>query len=121
MKHLILFILAVLLFILIAPIGIAYTAFYYIWHEKERNRPYLYRCAFVIDICANVMFGELFETIFAKKRKFTLFGEYITISASIGQLIHVNNIKNIGIKFSKLLDKIFNEQNHCINAYINRK
>jgi len=106
---------------LIAPIGMTYTACYYIWYEKERNRPYLYRCAFVIDISANVMFGELFEAIMAKQRKFNLFGEYTTISASIGQLIHVNNINNIGIKFSKLLDKIFNEENHCINAYFQRK
>jgi hypothetical protein len=74
--------------------------------------------AFAIDVKANVNMGEFFEAFFAKKRGLTSFGKATSISACIGELIVLGNFNEKYEWFNSLLDFIFKERNHCINAYI---
>lgn len=73
--------------------------------------------AFGIDVLANISMGEFFEMIFAKKRGLTSFGKPTSISACIGELMITGNFNAKKQWFPKLLDFVFNEPNHCINAY----
>lgn len=118
MKNLILLIVAVILFVMLCPIGLSYTIVYYIFNEKNKGYNYLYRCAFSIDVLGNCLFGELFEFLFAVKRGKTYFGSLTSVSSAIGELIFQKNINRFGKWFSKVLDFTFREKNHCMNAYI---
>jgi len=73
--------------------------------------------AFVIDVKANVTMGEFFEYFFSKQRGLTSFGRPVSISACIGELLVFENFNKKFEWFNKLLDFLFNEPNHCINAY----
>lgn len=115
MINIILLLVAIFLFLFLLPFGLGYTAIYYLVNKPSKS--YLYRCAFAIDVLGCVMFGEFFELILAIKRGDTFFGRLNSISAAIGHLIETKNISKFGIWFSKLLDKIFKEKNHCIEAY----
>lgn len=117
MKNVLLLIVAILLFIIVAPFGIAYTAVYYIRHEKNKQYSYSYRIAFAIDVLANCMFGELFELMFAKKRLIGYFGRSTSISASIGHLEYIGNLNSFGKWFSKTLDFCFMQNRHCFQAF----
>jgi len=117
MKDFILYIVAIVLFVLVSIVGIPYTALYYLQHENEKKRSYFYMLAFGIDVYSNISMGELFELAFAKKRGITSFGRATSISACIGELIVTNNFKQQKQWFTLLLDFVFNEKNHCINAY----
>jgi hypothetical protein len=102
---------------LISIVGIPYTAIYYIRHERNKKRTYWYMRAFIIDVKANVTMGEFFECFFAQQRGLTSFGRPVSISACIGELIVYENFKKKYEWFSKFLDFLFNEPNHCVNAY----
>ena len=117
MKTFILLVIAIVIFILISPIGIIYTSIYYIWKEVDKGYTYSYRCAFAIDVLANCLFGELFELFLCKGRGKTLFGTSTSISASAGELIITGRFHHNRIWFVKMLDKAFSEKDHCLNAY----
>lgn len=118
MKDFFLYIIAKFLYALIAILGVPYTFIYYIRHEKEKKRSYWYMKAFAIDVKANVNMGEFFESILCKKRGLTSFGKPTSLSACIGESIVLNNFNEKYNWFNKVLDFVFKEPNHCINAYI---
>lgn len=119
-QYIILFIVAVVLFIIIVPLFALYTFIYYLFKESPNSSKYFYRVAYTIDVLANVMGGEAFEAILCIKRtEDSLFCKPNTsISEAIGKEIFRSNYKPKYNWFSKLLDKVFFEHNHCLNAYL---
>ena len=107
MKDFILLIVAVILFLFLGLVGFVYTAIYYVRNEKEKDRSYCFRLAFGIDCFACISMGEL-----------TCFGTITSISACIGESIVLSNFNLKYEWFNKLLDFLFQEKNHCVNAYI---
>lgn len=88
---------------------------YQIYKVVERLAHYL---AFVIDLAGNAIAGELFEDAITSDED-TLFGEGdCTLSAAVGELetneIHMTKA---GKLFSKLLNKVFRQKSHCMDAY----
>lgn len=77
-----------------------------------------------IDKLGNVLAGEMIEDIITPIEK-TYFGlGEFTISASTGYLValHKKNINALnprGIWFSNALNKVFDEEQHCLSAYWN--
>lgn len=122
-QYVILFIVAVVLFVIIVPIFALYTFIYYLFKESQNSSKYFYRIAYTIDVLANVMGGEMFEYIFCIKRTAdSLFCKSnVSISEAIGNEIYRNNYNQKYNWFSKLLDKVFFEHNHCLNAYLKNK
>jgi hypothetical protein len=116
-RNIFLLVVALVLFAFVACLGIVYSSVYYLFKEKDKGYSYTYRCAVMIDILGNVMFGELFELFFAEVRHVGYFGAKTTISAAIGHLIATKNITNFGLRFSGWLDVAFREKDHCLEAY----
>lgn len=130
---------AMLLGIIIIPIGFIYTLgkniIEFKWHSFFKNiwnfiLEILYviswmceRLAVGIDILGNVAAGELVEDCVTTVED-TLYGKHgITLSASTGDLeikenIYRNNkyLNKFGLIFTKTLSKVF-EKNHSILAY----
>lgn len=123
MKYFLLLIIAIVLFLVVVPVATTYTFFYYRFKEPENRNKYYYRIAYTIDVLANVLGGELFEKILCNKQKITtLFCKpNYSISEAIGKEIFESNFNYKYEWFLKLLDKAFNETNHCLEAYLNTK
>lgn len=69
-----------------------------------------------IDILGNATCGEAIEDCITSEES-TLFGKGdLTISTAIGELESKNKLNKTGIKFSKFLSKVLDE-NHCIESY----
>jgi hypothetical protein len=78
---------------------------------------WFHHTAIYLDYMWNVVTGDLLEYIFSDKEN-TWFGTgRTTVSASIGQLEHKGLLNKKGLWFSGFLDKVFKEENHCLNAY----
>jgi ABC-type sugar transport system permease subunit len=118
MKDLLLLIVAIILFLLLVVVGFAYTAWYYLTNEKEKKGSFCFRIAFGIDVFACIVCGEFVESFVCIKRGLTSFGNNVTISACVGESIVQENFKSKYEWFNRLLDFVFSEKNHCINAYI---
>ncbi len=131
---------AILLAIVLYPIGFVYSIviqpfiyhnrkfkvyryvinfFYQIWFVLM----YLFHSiAFTLDVLGNVIVGELIEIIitnkeFLKDNSDTWFGlREHSISQAIGYIEKREALNNTGVKLSNLLSKIFGK-NHCKNAY----
>lgn len=75
--------------------------------------------AICIDFFGNAFCGNLIKHfILVNKNLPNLFGiGSITLSAALGQAIFSENIGKTGVFISNCLDKLFNEENHCLNAY----
>ncbi|RLD69234.1 MAG: hypothetical protein DRI95_00650 [Bacteroidetes bacterium] len=134
---LILFLSAFILFGLLSGVGIIATyilGLLYFWKSRNFLKMFtlpfmliyqlwnackyvLYSLAVGLDLLGNVAVGELIELLVTDKRNTLLGKGNITISASLGKLQLEKELNKRGLKFSKLLDKIF-EQNHCILAYL---
>lgn len=75
--------------------------------------------AVMIDKLGNLIVGPVFIRIFVQKeyRYKTLYGKVrITISAATGHALEWIYLNKAGVKFAKILDKVFGN-NHCKNAY----
>jgi len=123
MLNFLLLIIAIVLFVLIVPCASIYTWVYYQFKEKENRKRYYYRIAYTIDVLANVMGGELFEKVLCKARKVdSLFGKTnYSISEAVGKEIFESNFNYKHEWFLTMLNKAFNEENHCLEAYLNTK
>lgn len=75
------------------------------------------RIAVGLDILANVASGELIEDCITSKED-TLFGEPgITLSASTGQIEYLEKLNPTGKWFTNILSSVF-EENHSLHAYL---
>lgn len=116
-------IVAVILFIFVAPFATLYTIVYYLFNEKENRRKYMYRVSYTIDVLANVLGGEFFEAILSlKRREESYWGKpNRSISEAIGEEMYNNNFNTRFNWFNRLLDKVFKEENHSLTAYLKGK
>ncbi len=140
MKDFKLFIIALLLGILVIPIGFMYTILKYLYKPISGFIIYLFyilkqlikivefvftkteysfflKLSIVVDMLGNVTSGEMFEDIITSKEN-TLFsnGDY-TISAATGKLEIDEQLNAKGIWFTNALSKVFGK-NHSIKAYL---
>jgi len=107
MINFLLFLIAVLLFVLAFPIAIIYIL-------TDTLFTLLGKIAVSIDMTGNVLLAEPFNDIMIVKRgyKFGKYGE--TISAVLGKNQIKETLTPMGKLLVKALDKI--EKNHCIKA-----
>ena len=131
-----LMIFAILLSVILYPLGIIYTfllqplfiyvgkrnLFRYFWDFIVQIYVVVmnlcFQIAYSFDILGNVVVGDLIE-LFATKEKETLFANKdYTISQSLGYIQEKNILTKNGARIIQFVDFIFGK-NHCINAYIN--
>lgn len=106
-------IVAILLSMIIIPIGVLWSVIKY---PKNINE-YFYRIALSIDQLGNVACAPLLNEIMIK-RKVDLFGdEDETISSVLGKNYKNNNLTWFGNIIRLILDKI--EKDHCIKSIEN--
>lgn len=117
MKDLLLLIVAIVLFLLLGAVAYVYTCIYYLFNEKDKQRTQAFKTAYAIDVFANMTMGEFFELFFSVNRGVTLFGDKYSLSCAIGHEMTTKNFKEKYRWFSMFLDFVFNEKDHCVNAY----
>lgn len=108
MKYYLLVILAILLFIIFAPIGWFVALFF------KGRKDYFWRFALSIDQTGNVVCGKLFDLTLRTKEGYA-FGEVDrTISYALGR----NKIKGTLTKMGKTLDWLLDiiDKEHTLNA-----
>jgi hypothetical protein len=128
-------IFAIVMFVLITPFAWVFNLIYSVYKRNIKGFVNYWKGLFYqvwiviynlkffialsIDYFGNAFCGELLKfAILKDKTKWNLFGDgKITISAAIGQAIFAENITNTGLNISFILDILFNEENHCLNAY----
>jgi|31_taG_2_1085359.scaffolds.fasta_scaffold07375_3 hypothetical protein len=108
MRGLILFIIAVFLLYLLAPIGLFYAMF-----KPSRGR-YLYRVAFSIDQTGNAICGKLFNDLFIHEDGFKFGHPDHSISAVLGVNEYNGSLTSFGWLICAILDKI--DADHCIKS-----
>jgi len=108
MKYYLLVILAILLFIIFAPIGWFVALFF------KGRKDYFWRVALSIDQTGNVVCGKLFDLTLRKKEGYA-FGEVDrTISYALGRNKIMNTLTKTGKALDWLLDII--DKEHTLNA-----
>lgn len=117
MRWFVLFIVAILLFIIFAPIGFVYSIIDWLIDPSKlwrKARSLFVWIAISIDQLWNVVCWRLFNDILIKKRWYKFWDEDETISSVIGK----NKIKSSLTFLWKLLYKILNtlEKDHSENA-----
>lgn len=114
--------IAILLFCVITPIAGVYTFIYYRMKEQSNRVKYYYRIAYTIDVLANVIGGEFFEKVLCINRiEDSLFCKpNYSISEATGKEIIHQNFNYKYQWFLDILNKVFKQQNHCLESYLNR-
>lgn len=136
LKHILTFIQA----IIVSPGIIVFGSIYAIGHSvymsvKNNNRVWidylirfidgifftigyiLFHLAKGLDLLWNVVAGEMFEDLITRKEN-TLFGTRdITISEATGKEQHFENLTRFGQWFSRQLNRLFKQKQHCLDAY----
>jgi hypothetical protein len=108
MKYYLLVILAILLFIIFAPIGWVVALFF------KGREDYFWRVALSIDQTGNVVCGKLFDLTLRTKDGYA-FGEVDrTISYALGRNKLMNTLTKTGKALDWLLDII--DKEHTLNA-----
>ena len=113
MKGFILILIALLLFIILAPIGILWQS---IRHLAGIGN-YFFKIAISIDQAGNVICSKLFNDIFIKKEGHRFGDEDETISSVLGKNKITETLTMIGKVIAYLLNKI--EKDHIENAVEN--
>jgi len=92
-----------------------YIAFRYLFSKQDKST--LFKLAHVQDLMWNVYAGEFLEDIITDVEN-TQFGKGdLTVSASVGEIESRFKTAKRGKWFSKFLDFLFKEPNHCYNAW----
>ncbi len=118
LKNILLVLLGILLFVVLAPIGLLTTIILlFIKDARERySTPasYAYAIAFCIDLLGNVVCGDLLNITLIKKGgyKFGRAGE--TISSALGKNYLFDKLSETGLFINNFLNKI--DKDHTVNA-----
>ena len=108
MKYYLLVILAILLFIIFAPIGWFVALFF------KGRKDYFWRVALSVDQTGNAICGKLFDLTLRTKEGYA-FGEVDrTISYALGRNNIINTLTKTGKALDWLLDII--DKEHTLNA-----
>jgi hypothetical protein len=108
MKYYLLVILAILLFIIFAPIGWFVALFF------KGRKDYFWRVALSIDQTGNAICGKLFDLTLRTKDGYAFGEPDRTISYALGRNKLMNTLTNTGKVLDKLLDII--DKEHTLNA-----
>lgn len=126
---------AIIMFTLVTPFALVFNIIESIYHRTINGFlkywkwiiyqvwTVLYVLKFSIALCidffGNAFAGNLIKHfVLIDKAKWNIFGVgTITLSAAIGQAVFSENISKFGLRLSKSLDVLFDEENHCLNAY----
>lgn len=76
----------------------------------------LYETAIALDMTWNVN-GEIVEDFITHEENTTFSQKNITVSASTGKLKTEGKLNKVGLGFSKVLNRVFNQKNHAIDAW----
>lgn len=76
----------------------------------------LYETAIALDMTWNVN-GEIVEDLITHEENTTFSQKNITVSASIGKLKTDGKLNKVGLCFSDVLNRVFNQRNHSIDAW----
>lgn len=99
---------AILLSIILFPIGFVIAMFY------SERREYMFRIAVGVDQLGNVVCKHLFNITLIKKDGYRFGNEDETISSVVGKNKKANTLTIVGRLLDKLLDII--DRNHSIDA-----
>jgi 8-oxo-dGTP diphosphatase len=106
--YILLVILAILIFIVISPIGFIFAMFY------PKRREYLYKIALGVDQLGNVVCARLFNFFLIDIDGHQFGNEDETISSVLGKNKKTNTLTLFGIALDILLETI--DKNHSIDA-----
>lgn len=114
----ILLIIAVILFVLLAPFGII-TSLVMLFVRDSRERftkftDYPYSIAHTIDILGNVVCADLFNIVLIKHGGYRFGARTETISSVLGKNKIMGMLSRSGTILANLLDAI--DTNHCIKS-----
>lgn len=116
----ILFVVAVLLGVILLPIGLFYSLLYrLVFNTRANNKlsDYLYSCSLAIDQLGNVFCSDLFNTLLIHNSCTIPFGDPDqTISAVLGYAQRDKSLTTLGEIVCNLLDAI--DPNHCHKAML---
>ena len=110
MRYFFLMLSAILIFIIMAPIGFLWQCVVRLFHLNE----YLFKVCLAIDQAGNVVCSGLFNDILIKKNGYKFGNEDETISSVLGKNKKTNTLKKSGKILSDFLNKIDN--NHVEEA-----
>jgi len=114
MISLLLVILAIVLSVILYPIGFLYALVTF----RLRLKDYYYAIAISIDQLGNVVMAAMFNKLLIEEDAQYKFGNPDwTISAVLGGNLLTMRLRPLGLWFVKILDSI--DDNHCINAFEN--
>ena len=108
MKYYLLVILAILLFIIFAPIGWFVALFF------KGRKDYFWRVALSIDQTGNVVCGKLFDLTLRKPNGYSFGEPDRTISYALGRNKIKGTLTKTGNTVADLLDRI--DEEHTLNA-----
>jgi len=116
----ILFIIAILLGVVLLPVGLLFTLLYRVvfkTRSKSTVSDYFYSCALAIDQLGNVFCSDLFNSTLIHASATTPFGDADqTISAVLGYAEAENSLTSAGEMIANLLNTI--DPDHCKKAMI---
>ena len=117
MKHILLFLVAVVLGVILIPLGLLFSILFRLRITINNGYDYFKVCAIAIDQAGNVFCSELFNTILITNKAVVKFGDPDrTISAVLGYAQYFNRATKLGNRLIIILDTI--DHNHCYNAMI---
>lgn len=116
----ILFIIAILLGVVLLPVGLLYSVLYRLLFKTRSTSSvsdYFYTCALAVDQLGNVFCSDLFNSTLIYITASVPFGDADqTISAVLGYAQHENALTSTGELVANLLD--FIDPDHCKKAMI---
>lgn len=113
MINLLLVILAIVLSVILYPIGFLYALVTF----KLKLKDYYYAIAYSIDQLGNVVMSAMFNKLLIEDAKYKFGNPDWTISAVLGGNLLTMTLRPLGLWLVKILDSI--DDNHCINAFEN--
>ena len=113
--------ISIILFILVAPLGIlTRTILIFVKDSREqftKITDYPFAIAHTIDILGNIVCGDLFNITLIKHGGYRFGVKTETISSVLGKNKLTNTLTRTGLLLASLLDSI--DKNHCIKSIQN--
>ena len=130
-------VMAIIVSVLMFSVGTIYSLLYSIWLTITLKKWYaffefwwnmfdgylhslgnlLYEIAYFLDLCWNVN-GEILEDLITSEENTTFGNKDISVSATTGKLVIDNKINTkFGKFFVKLLNVVFNQEQHAVDAW----
>ena len=118
MKSFILFIAAILLFIIFAPFGVLYTLWITFLFKKNQLtllEDFSFSMAQSIDMIGNVILADLFNRWIINENGYQYGRAGETISSATGKNVKLGTLTKAGNKFNNTLTVVFGT-NHAVNS-----